>query len=459
MDRPVEADHVPVRRRGVRGVRRRHAGERLVGERGDRRLPQPDPREAARDHDRRAGGAERVRRGQRAVVRPDRRRDDGRARGRARGGAAGGRGTPAGIGSGSRGGRAPARPRRDAGGRRRTVGTSGRRGRREPRRPRAARGRASPDRRPTGRRHRPAADDRARRLRRRLRGGPRALGRAGSPLAHPGRTRRVGDRRDRATDRVRGERPAGRDARLGRRGVRGTLRCPGRRPGVCAHDQRRRPRVARRPRDSRRGVAGHRSPGVIGASGSRGRCAARRRRLDAQPHALASDRRLGPVRRRLGVLPPGRRARVARGRRQRRWPGPPPLGLRVVPRRRSVLLVRRPAAGPDGRRHRGGARGRAHVRRAREARDVHRHRDRPGANERRPRRGDREPAARRRPRRPRTDERPASDRAGLLRDDRGPGSRRPARSDPPDAHPSVARGARRRLRRRGPMEATPLLPA
>ena len=152
-----QAGHVPVRRRGVRGIRRRHAGERAAGERRDGRVPQPDPRPAPRDHDRRPRGAERVRRGQRALVRPDRGGDDGRAGGRAGRGAAGGRRTPD-----RRRARRPRRPitgmctsrRWWSGG-----GPSGRaaaRGGREPRRPRPARGRAPPRRRPTGRRRRPA---------------------------------------------------------------------------------------------------------------------------------------------------------------------------------------------------------------------------------------------------------------------------------------------------------------
>ena len=304
----------------------------------------------------------------------------------------------------------------------------------EPRRPRAARGRASPGRRPTGRRHRPD------------RGRPRSASTTTAtwwPTSDRSRWVASGTSGPDASCSATGatERPiafAGND-----------------RPGVmlasaaAAYVERFGVLVDDRVSVLTTNGGGRESLDVLetagaesqvtdlqessAASGSRGRCAARRRRLDAEPHALAGDRRLGPLRRRTGVLPSGRGAGVAR------WSSaaPPartsPLGLRVVPRRRSVLLVRRPAAGPDRRRHRGGARGRPHVRRAREARDVHRHRDRPGTDERRPHRGDREPAARRRSRRPRTDERPASDRAGLLRDDRGAGSRRPARSDPPDA--------------------------
>ena len=84
LDRPLEAARVPFRRRGVRGIRGRHARERAARERREVVGPQPDPRATPRHDDRRRRGAERLRRDQGAVVRPDRRGHDGRARRRPR---------------------------------------------------------------------------------------------------------------------------------------------------------------------------------------------------------------------------------------------------------------------------------------------------------------------------------------------------------------------------------------
>ena len=86
--------------------------------------------------------------------------------------------------------------------------------------------------------------------------------------------------------------------------------------------------------------------------------------------------------------------------------------------------------------------------RARQAGDVHRHRGRPGTHVGRADRRDREPGARRRTGRARPDRRPTAVHPGLVRGARGARPRPSLRSGPRDADPRVARRTRRRVRER-----------
>ena len=315
--------------------------------------------------------------------------------------------------------------------------------------------------------------------------------------AEQGRARR---RRARAAARVRRQRPARRDARLGRTGLPRAFRRPGRaaRRRVLDEPCRSRDRrgVARRgrPRRSwsipprrwgrrasacaRAGIEVHRNAQVVATDGDpalREVTIARRRRPPIDPPAdvLAVSGGWNPtvqLARGMGVGlaydeakacfvhdgtgPPW--LHVVGRRRRRRARGVPDLGDR---RRRRRREVRRAAARPDRRRRRARGRRRADERRAREARDLHRHHDRSGAHERGPDRRGRQPTPRLGARRAGSDERAAAVHAGPVlgarRDRRRPD---PARPDPRDADPRLARGARRRLRERRPVEAAALLP-
>ena len=360
------------------------------------------------------------------------------------------------------------RSRRDPGGGQRRPGAAGRR---------TTRARRSADR--TGR-DGDAERHGARRLRRRLRGGARTRSNHGDDLAHPGRERGARDRRSRAADRVRGQRPARRDARRGGGRLRRALRCGSRRPRRGLRDQRLGPRRRRDPPRRRRGggTNGRRAQRGGGHRGSRGRRRrggrrSERRRNDRgrrcrpprdlgwvepRPHAVAVDRRRSPLPRHVGVLRSGRRSLVALGdRRSRRRP--PRERLRAVRRGgRRRVEVRRPPARPDGGRHRRDPRERAPVGRAREAGDVHRNGRGSGTDERGPRRRDRERDAGRGARRAGAVERPAAVRAGVVRSSGRAVRRRPARPDPNDADPPLARRTRGGVRGRRAVEAAVVLP-
>ena len=312
-------------------LRGRHRRERAARERRRRRVPQPDRcgPPARRPRGRRRG-AERVRRGLGALVRAvapatmvDARRRHRVVASRP------GRRTPAARGRADRGRAAAHRTRTS---RRSSIGggrdgcAGGGRGART-RRPRAA-GRAAlgrssvePAATPGRRRHVPARTTAAGLLRRRVRRLLRARGASRRALWHVrARARRPRDRRARAPDRVRRQRPAGRDARrrrarylerfgvlVGARAVVFTTNDAGfargsssRRPARGAGDRGRR-RDRRRPgraRGAERRSAGASSPGREGdrrleAVRSRERPAVDRRTIEADL-AARLERRVRP---------------------------------------------------------------------------------------------------------------------------------------------------------------------
>ena len=235
----------------------------------------------------------------------------------------------------------------------------------------------------------PDRGHRARRLRRRLRGGVRTFRPGGHPVARPGRPGRARHRRARTPDRVRRLRPSRRDAGFGRGDVRGPLRRGGRRARRGLHHEPRRPRRRDRPggrrdRDRRRdrrergrscqrcdARARRRRPQRLGGDGDRGRPAgvggARRRsrwrRRDDRGRPAAGLRRMEPgdpavawhrgrpaVRRGPRVLRPGwRRPSVALDRRCRGGRGAHEravlvhAGRRTCPGTTSICSATRPS--------------------------------------------------------------------------------------------------------------------
>ena len=268
------------------------------------------------------------------------------------------------------------------------------------------------------------AGHRARRLRRRLRGGLPAVASRRARLARARPARGARDRRARTTDRVRRRRPARRDAGLVRPDVRSIASaccrasapwCSRRTTAGTTRRSRSRTRASRSRRSSTSGRRAARRPTPRERAGST--CAAdgrspgpRATRAYRAVHARGSGWRAGDRRRRPAArgrrLEPGRPALARRSaaacattsrapassptapgpRGWRSWAPPPATGshrhaVLVHAGRRLSPALRGPAARRDRRRRAGRRGARPALDRAREARDLHRHGDRPGTDD------------------------------------------------------------------------------